>query len=169
MKRKFFMLLFVLACTIAVSAQQAVYKYFPRIAMGSTVEQVKQKMKSLSSYHFSSDYINDYGKYILKYRRYSQDGNYDVILVFNDSGKLEWMLTDKVFPKFKLSEIRDQLSKELKAAGKKDYVCYAERLGDEYYLFDMSKTNVALFTFSDTADGNSLMIIDQESKKDYCD
>ncbi|MBQ2440746.1 MAG: hypothetical protein II502_00965, partial [Paludibacteraceae bacterium] len=73
MKRKIFMLLFVLACTIAVSAQQAVYKYFPRIAMGSTVEQVKQKMKSLSSYHLSSDYIRDDGKYVLKYYYSSGD------------------------------------------------------------------------------------------------
>ena len=55
MKRELFMLLFVLTGTIAVSAQQAVYNYYPRIVMGSTVEQVKQKMKGYSGYKFDKE------------------------------------------------------------------------------------------------------------------
>ena len=57
MKRELFMLLFVLTGTIAVSAQQAVYNYYPRIVMGSTVEQVKQKMKGYSGYKFDKETI----------------------------------------------------------------------------------------------------------------
>ena len=168
MKRKLVMLLFVLTCTITISAQQAVYKYFPRIAMGSTVEQVKQKMKSLSQYRFSSDYISDYGRYVLKYYRYIKDGgSYYVDLVFDDSGKLMMMKTDKVFPKFKLIEIRDQLNKELEAAGKKDYKCYAEDSFGEIHLLEMSKTNGALFIFPSSTDRPILAIISTEGKKEY--
>ena len=167
MKRKFFMLLFVLACTIAVSAQQAVYKYYPRIAMGSTVEQVKQKMKSLSDYKLYSDDINS----IMPRLVYLWNGTTQIVLRFSE-GKLSKMQLFYDFTGIEFKIIHDQLIEELKAAGK-DYegVYVDESLAGltlvHSHMLDLSKTNVATFRMGTGGSGYKydIWIIDKEMKE----
>lgn len=143
MKRKFFMLLLVLTNTIAASSQQAVYNYYPRIVMGSTVEQVKQKMKGYSGYKFDKETIME-DFHLLTYVK---SNGMEMLFNFDSKGKLYWMTgIDVSSTEFK--NTINQLRQELKAAGKDAEGMFVESryTGAKYHLFDLSETNVAKFT-----------------------
>lgn len=145
MKRELFMLLFVLTGTIAVSAQQAVYNYYPRIVMGSTVEQVKQKMKGFSGYKFDKETIME-DFHLLTYVK---SNGMEMLFNFDSKGKLYWMTgIDVSSTEFK--NTINQLRQELKAAGKDAEGMFVESryTGAKYHLFDLSETNVAKFTLN---------------------
>ena len=166
MKRKLFLLLFVLTCTIAVFAQQAVYNYYPRIVMGSTVEQVKQKMKGLSSYRFEKETnIPD-----LHFITYVKSDGKQVNLHFNSKGKLTFMDgIDVSYTEFE--NALNQIINELKAAGKdsEGVACKDNITGSVNKLFDLSGTNVAKFTLIPKMFSNgyicSISVIDKEMKE----
>ena len=168
MKRKVFMSLFVLICTISVSAQQAVYNYYPRIVMGSSVEQVKQKMKGLSGYKFDSE-TNISGLHFITYVR---SNGTQMLLHFDSKGKLTSMDGDNVSAT-EFKNTINQLKQELKSAGKDDEGIYVENssLGQICHLFDLSGTNVALFmltqSFITGGYNYSIKVIDKGLKEQY--
>lgn len=166
MKRKFFMLLLVLTYTIAASSQQAVYNYYPRIVMGSTMEQVKQKMKGLSGYRFEKETKTDYFHLLT----YVKNNGKQVLFNFNSEGKLFWMNgIDVSSTEFK--NTINQLRQELKATDKdaEGVLVESRYTGTIYHLFDLSNTNVAKFCLNQNLISGgytySIEVIDKELKE----
>lgn len=152
--------------TIAVSAQQAVYNYYPRIVMGSTVEQVKQKMIGQSGYRLEKETnIPD-----LHFITYVKSNGKQINLHFDSKGILFWMEgIDVSYTEFE--NVLNQIEKELKATGKdsEGVVCKDNITGSVNKLFDLSGTNVAKFTLIPKVLSNgyicSISVINNEMKE----